>query len=292
MTSRPQLLTATLALVASIGLSAARADVIVDFEDIPLAPGAYDNGDPGGLAPGDEVSTLFVSNGAEFNNTFGVDRSFAYPYWGGWAISSVDNPTTPGFGNQYASFAGGGAGGGGNYGVAFGSTPGASVINLPDVDFAPAGMSVEITNTAYTALSMRDGDPFSPAFGGPDGNRADFFLLTIFGYAGAGATGGVLGSVDFYLADYRFSDNALDHIVDTWTTVDLSSLLGSASLSFALTAGQAHTDPIFGLTIPAYFALDNLTIRAVPEPSSLAMVGLGLIAGVGVLRRRNRARPA
>jgi hypothetical protein len=277
------------ALSTFAGSGVADADVIADFEDIPLAPGSFDNGNPGGLAPGDEVSNTFVSEGAEFNNVFGIDPDFQFPYWAGWSISNIVDTSTPGFGNQYASFAGGGSGGAGNYGIAFGAGPTDSIINLPEVDFTPIAMSAEITNTTYTALSMRDGDAFSSPFGGDDGNRPDFFLLTITGYAGLDATGATIGSIDFYLADYRSSDNSLDYILDAWTAVDLGSLLGSASLGFTLTADPAHNDPVLGMTAPAYFALDNLTIRAIPEPSTRVLLVLG--TAVAGLARLRRARP-
>lgn len=276
-------------LVAIMTASPLRADVVADFEDIALAAGSYHNGDPGGLNPGDEVSHSFVSNGVAFNNTFGIDATFNYPYWSGWAVSSVVDTTTPGFGNQYASY----AVGDGNYGVAFLAYPNAAYIDLPELNVTPVGLSAEITNTTYAGLSMLNGDSFSSPFGGiagGGGSRPDFFKLTITGYAGAGATGAALGTVDFYLADYRFTDNSLDYIVDTWTTVDLTSLLGSRSLGFALTAGPAHIDPIFGLTVPAYFALDNLTILAppVPEPASLILTALG--AAGALLSRAHRRR--
>ena len=105
-----RLCTLSMLLVALTPALAARADRVVDFEDLSLAPGSFNNGDPGTLQPGDELTTTFESRGAAFNNTFGIDRDFQYPYWSGWAVSNIVDATTPGFGNQYASYAGGGFG--------------------------------------------------------------------------------------------------------------------------------------------------------------------------------------
>ena len=64
--------------------------------------------------------------------------------------------------------------------------------------------SLMVTNTTYAALSMRDGDSFAKKFGGPSGNDPDYFRLTITGKDSGGST---IGSVEFYLADYRFADS-------------------------------------------------------------------------------------
>jgi hypothetical protein len=61
--------------------------------------------------------------------------------------------------------------------------------------------------------------------------------------------------VDFYLADYRFTDNSEDYIVDEWTWVDLSSLGAVDSLSFTLTSSDVGQ---FGMNTPAYFCMDNV----------------------------------
>ena len=92
--------------------------------------------------------------------------------------------------------------------------------------------------------------------------------------------------MDFYLADFRFADNALDYVVDSWTWVDLSSLGVVSSLSFSLASSDVGQ---FGMNTPAYFAMDNLAVAAVPEPSQAAML-LGGLALVGLaVRRRSKS---
>jgi len=68
--------------------------------------------------------------------------------------------------------------------------------------------------------------------------------------------------VEFYLADFQFTDNAFDYILDGWTWVDLSSL-GSAvkTLEFALSSSDTG---MWGMNTPAYFALDNLLFATRP----------------------------
>src|SRR5207249_4062813 len=114
-------------------------------------------------------------------------------------------------------------------------------------------LSARIANTTYAALSMLNGDSFAKKFGGASGNDPDYFLLTITGLDSQQHS---TGSVDFYLADYRFANNAQDYIVSDWTTVDLSSLgLDTQTLSFGLTSSDVGD---YGMNTPAYFALDNL----------------------------------
>jgi len=117
---------------------------------------------------------------------------------------------------------------------------------------------------------MRDGDAFAKRFGGPSGDDPDFFRLTIQGFDAANAS---TGSVDFFLADYRFENAALDTIVGGFTTLDLSTLGTLRALEFTLSSSDGGP---FGMNTPAFFAIDDVV--AVPEPGSALAAGVGLIA--------------
>jgi hypothetical protein len=233
----------------------------INFEDKFLAPNSYYNGS--------DQAGGFTSGGAFFNNTYNA----AFDFWGGWSYSNIKDVTTAGFGNQYAAYAlpsGGGGGGAGNYGVAFNFSPGDARIPLPA---GTLPLTVSITNTTYAALSMQNGDSFAKKFGGSSGNDPDFFLLTI---QGRDSSNHLTGTVPFYLADFRFANNTLDYIVNTWQSVDLSSLPATTrSLTFDLTSSD---NGMFGINTPTYFALDSLVV-AVPEPSTLALLAVVINLG-------------
>ena len=102
---------------------------------------------------------------------------------------------------------------------------------------------------------MQTGTPdVSKKFGGSEGTDPDYFLLKI---KGIGSTGEEVGVVEFALADYRFEDSASDYIVDQWTRVDLSSLVGARKLQFGLESSDVGE---FGMNTPAYFALDQVIL--------------------------------
>lgn len=244
----------TMMVLGVLGSSAVSSGLTVDFEELP-AP-----------SPDYFTNTGFTSKGVGFTGS-----AFA-----GWVYSDVSDTVTPGFGNQFAAFPGGGFGGSGNYGVGFGD---GSFINLP-VGQTPA--SVYLTNTTFAGLSMRDGDAFAKAFGGVTGDDPDFFAVTLTGYAGVNGGGGVTGTaVEFALADFRFADNSSDFIVDAWTPVDLSGL--GAARSIGLTFASSDVGA-FGINTPTYVALDNLEL--VPEPAGLLVAAC---AGLVMLRRREGA---
>ncbi|WP_169972747.1 DUF4465 domain-containing protein [Tautonia rosea] len=264
------------ALILCVAPFPVRAEsVVVDFSDLTLGSESFYNGS--------DQAGGFTSNGVFFRNSYNP----TWGSWSGWSYSNRTDNTTAGFGNQFSSFAGGDASGDGIYALAFGQTPSTVRFDLPDSDpmRTPVSMSASFTNTTYAALSMQNGDAFSKKFGGATGNDPDFFLLTIVGFSGLGASGTILGEVDFYLADFRFDDNSLDYILQDWTTVDLSSLIGARSIGFRLTSSDVGT---FGMNTPAYFAMDDFSIRfsVIPEPSSLAMVGVGLMGVITWVRRR------
>lgn len=255
------------ALLAGVALSGGATAAVSTFDDLPLAPESH-------FFP--MTTTTFTSGDATFNHTF-TD-------WGGdcchsdWVYSNRTDITTPGHTNQfsaYSAYSGGGALGSSNYAIAnFGT---------PTVGFAgPVNVSgAYFTNTTYAVLSMLQGDSFAKQFGGASGNDPDWFRLTI---EGRDASNALTGSVDFYLADFRFADNSQDYIVEDWTYVDLSSLGAVNSLSFSLASSDTGT---WGINTPAYFAMDNLAVAAVPEPGQVAMflAGLGVL-GLAVRRRR------
>ena len=266
------------ALILLAGLTIARPApaATIDFEDLganlPIAN--PDTGDPdffynGYSAAAASQPTDFSTHTITFNNDFSNFGGGCC--WQGWAYSQTTDVTTPGFGNQHSAIAGSGAGGSATYGVAFtGGVVGAQGPVSRITFQAPVSLiGAAITNTTYTALSMRDGDGFAKKFGGASGDDPDFLRLTI---TGRDAADTITGIVQFALADYTFANNALDYIVTAWTFVDFSGLGSVTALEFSLDS----SDQAFGfLNTPSYFALDDLQI--VPEPGSGLLLALGLV---------------
>jgi hypothetical protein len=112
---------------------------------------------------------------------------------------------------------------------------------------------------------MRDGDAFAKKFGGESGNDPDFFKLTI-----KSSLNGQVGtdSVEFYLADYRFSDNSQDYIVDDWVLVELNGLGDADMLIFTLSSSDVGA---FGINTPTYFCVDNVTTNLISESKEEAV---------------------
>ncbi len=102
---------------------------------------------------------------------------------------------------------------------------------------------------------MRYGDAFAKKFGGTTGNDPDFFQLTITGKNDAGQS---IGSIEVYLADYRFANNQLDYIIDDWIQVDLSPIGMASFLEFSIASSDVGP---FGIDTPAFFAVDEIVMR-------------------------------
>lgn len=278
--------------IALMSLQQTQAAIVVDFESLPLGSDGYNNGDVGtdaayrsnytvlgsGAGPyGDTVySQVWTSEGVEFSNSFSAD----YGSWSGWSLSNVVDTTTAGYLNQYASFAGGGSDGsggaiaGGQYAIGFGS----GYINLPT---GTSATSMDITNATYAGLAMQEGDFFTKAFGGESGNDPDYFRVILSGFDGLDGTGNEVGSLVVNLADFTFADNSQDYILSDWVNVDLTALGLARSITFDFESSDSGA---FGINTPVYFAMDNLTLSTVPEPSMLVLLG-SLAAVTGLVRR-------
>lgn len=230
------------------------AQTVSDFENLNLSTNSYWNGsDYSGTHINGAFYSSFTSGTAVFPNVY--DTAWGAPgYWSeGFAYSNVGDSVTSGFGNLHASKAGSGYNNSDNYIVVQNN----AVIQLSGLAQNNMVTGVFVTNSTYTANSMRDGDAFAKKFGGATGNDPDWFLLTIKGYTNGNLTN---DSVNFYLADYRSSDNNLDYIVRQWQWVNLSSLGNIDSLVFSLNSSDVGQ---YGMNTPAFFCMDNFNDQAV-----------------------------
>lgn len=266
-------------LMTALAFGGAAQAAVSSFDDLPPLPasGYYAGGSTG---TGD-ADYFFTSGSVTYKQVFS-DYLFDNCCQAAWTYSRLTDTTTPGSGNQFSAYAGSGQGGSANYGLA--NVPYSGPLEATYAAPSIVG-GAYFTNTTYTALSMLNGDGFSKKFGGSSGNDADYFLLTISGYNDQTST----GSVDFYLADYRFSDNSKDYVVKDWTFVDLSSLGTVTKLEFALSSSDTGA---FGMNTPAYLAMDSMSVTAVPEPEQAAMLLAGLALLGGFARKRARAARA
>ncbi len=267
-----------ISFVGAVLLASTSIGQAVTFDTLNLNPESYDNGS---LGNGD-----FVFDELTFTNYYDT----AWMSWNGFAISNVTDTVTAGWGNQYAAYTGSGYAGSENFAV-----------HYPQGTIGVSGggtiTGFWITNTSYAAIAMRDGDAFSKQFGSPlnasgvpDGtNGEDYFRVWIIG---EDLTGTNKDSVEFYLADYRFANNAQDYIVDTWEHIDLSTFTFDVSIvSFRFESSDVGQ---WGINTPTYFALDNIeysmplgvseqsieSIRLYPNPASDELFVQG---GSGVL---------
>jgi hypothetical protein len=253
-----------LALVAFAAMAGVcLADTVVDFN------GQSTTGNNTAFSSSIDGSHDWTDNGV----TFSHEVSWGGFAWDGMTYSSVNDTTTAGFGNQYAVYGDGmGVGDSGSYGVYTAPFTPRSVITLP---VATTVQGFYANNTTYAALSMLNGDDFARQFTTASN---DWFKLTVEGFDASAVS---QGTVDFFLADYTGETGS---VVDDWAWVDLSGLGGNvSSLGFSLSSSDNGD---FGMNTPAYFAMDNLTVEAIPEPGTIVLMLLSAGGLVGVRRFR------
>ena len=237
-----------LAAAIICGNSLSQGTILEGFENVTLNPESYDNGSSGN---GD-----FVFSGSILSNFY----DDIWGSWNGFSISNITDNTTAGWGNQYSTFTGAGMNSE-NYAVFY--PDGYISGNVSSADYSID--SFFVTNTTFAAISMRDGDAIGKKFGSiyaADGttidgtNGEDYLKLWIFGYESE-AINAQKDSVLVLLADYRFSDNAQDFILDKWQKVDLTSFnFPVLKVTFRIESSDIG---VWGINTPTYFSIDNIT---------------------------------
>ena len=209
------------------------------FDDLTLEPDSFWNGS--------DLSGGFYDEGVYFVNYY--DTSYGGFWNGGFAYSNMVDSVTAGYTNEYSVMAGH-AYSGDNFAVVNPGAYNTSYVKLSEISKIDG---FYITNSTYAYISMRDGDDYAKKFGGDSGDDPDWFKLTAYGYSGTTLT----DSAEFYLADYRFSDNSQDYIVKEWKWFDLSALGNVDSVVFKLNSSDVGD---YGMNTPAFFCMDNLSI--------------------------------
>jgi hypothetical protein len=219
---------------------------VADFENLGLEADSYWNGSTG--------EGQFTTGNAIFKNSYNAE----YGSWSDWAYTNMADDTTVGYANQYSAITAQGfepvVSEGSTYGVSYPSNWGATTIKFDD-DKAHLVKGFYTTNSTYAALAMKNGDAFSKKFGGANGNDPDWFKLSIWGHHNGEQT----DTIDFYLADYRFNDNEMDYIIETWQWVELTSLGYVDSLQMSLSSSDNGQ---WGMNTPNYYCADNFYVGA------------------------------
>ena len=224
-----------------------------NIDEIPLAIDSYWNGS--------DLSAGFSSGLAYFNNEYDT----SYFSWSGFSYSNMRDDSTTGWTNQYSVICAGGIhapdSGGTNYVTAYiiadymspTYDPIPNIINWTDSSTHLVS-GFYACNSTQTYLSMLNGDAVAKQFGGISGNDPDYFKLLIWGIA---TDSSITDTIEFYLADFRFTDNNKDYLVKDWQWVDLLELGEIIELFISVESSDVGT---YGINTPTYFCMDNLTV--------------------------------
>ena len=217
------------------------------FEDVAL--------NSQGIWQGEEGENEMFSGGWLFTNYYS-----SY-FWGGFTTSNHTDLNQSGLNAQYTSAVGTGYDGSAQYAVAY--TYGSQTDVYAADGSAQTVTGCYVTNNLWAYQNMLYGDATATAFGGTSGNDPDWFKLTA---TGKNASGQAVGTAEFYLADYRFSNNNEDYVLNTWEWFDLSTLGEVATISFSLSSSKNDS---YGMVTPAYFCMDDFNGVAPEVPNGI-----------------------
>ena len=227
--------------LALIMATFAMAQEPASFEDVPLGSG--------GIWQPPVGENEMPSGGWIFTN------STQYGYWGGFTASNRTDLNQTGLDAQYTAVTGCGYDGSTQYAVAY-------TMGVQTDVYATDGQlhtvtGCYVTNNLWTYQDILQGGYGELPYGGSTGNDPDWFKVTA---TGKNASGQTVGTLDFYLADYRFANNEEDYVLNTWEWFDLSPLGNVATISFSLSSSRGSG---YNMITPAYFCMDDFNGGAV-----------------------------
>lgn len=223
-----------------------QAQTLASVENLTLAPNSYWNGATSN--PTVSTSGSFASGNVIFPNTY----NGSWQGWeSGWVYSNMKDSTTVGYTNQYSARPAIGYNNSANYVVAQPGSAG-SVLRLNATAIGKQLDGFYVTNSTFATISMRDGDMFAKKFGGTTGNDPDWFKLKITKYLGGMLQ--VNDTIEYYLADFRFTNNTQDYVVKNWQYINLKPLGNVDSLLFTLSSSDNSGGY---MNTPSYFCADN-----------------------------------
>ncbi len=225
----------------------AQTEGVATFENLTLAPESSWHGDENGEEwyYGLGYAQRFESGDYSFANFFIPE----YDSWIGYAYSNLTSTTFETISDQYKSCVGHGVDGSANFGVAFpDDVMWGETLDIRIKGEAKVVPGFYITNSAWVVDAILNGDNMTEGSFG----AGDYYKVTVHGHD---AEGNEVGSHQYYLADYRFEDEADRYYLTDWEYVDLSELGEVSSLTFTL---ESTRNSVYGMTTPGYFCIDNL----------------------------------
>lgn len=239
---------------AAVTAEASQDAAVATFDDLTLKPeshwaGPADNAvEVEGAWGSKNMVGTFKSGSYEFVNSF-------TPEWSSWTGCSYSNMTATSFADyttdQWNSAAGHGAAGSANYGVIYGSsTPNEQMEIIKVADGDAEGRIIKgmnITNSAWTVECVKNGNGSAQKFA-----QGSWFKVT---FTGVKADKTATASVDYYLADYRSTNEADWTCLTDWAWVDLSSLGKVVSLNVSFDGTDKGS---YGLNTSCYVCIDNV----------------------------------
>lgn len=209
---------------------------IATIEDVIL-------GSNGIWQPADTGSNVMISNSWSFYN------SYQPTYWGGFTASNRTDTTLTGMDAQYTAITGKGVNESEKYAVSY---PAWNPTDVKPVDgVASVVTGCYVTNNLWTYRAILEGDGYSNQFGGATGNDPDYYRIWAVGKKENNQN---TDTLFFYLADYRFTNNSEDFVVNKWEWFDLSNLGTVKSVRFGVESTKQNQ---WGITTPTYFCMDD-----------------------------------
>lgn len=257
---------------------------VVDFEDVDIVT------DPGATSGQGEALRFAFESGDNYwtsgEATFILNEGMSGS-WSGITASKSTKTEFTGLSDQYSSVTGGGYDGSSQYGIAFYSSwsGGTTDILMGDlVNFS----SMYITNTTYAYNSLINGDGYAKRLQDyADESQYAELKITIKGIDSQGEY--TANSVEVILGNTYLNEDTGNwevYILEDWKLVDLTTLNETDGL-YGLNFVVEGTDKSYGWdNWPLYFAMDNISYTAVPEPAAFAMIFGALAIALAARKRR------